>query len=87
MSLERIRSGNLAEYKWVVDDGCKEINRLDQGEVVGDLIHPCVVAGFEPNEKIRISRPRKLLQEVSSKLGLSLEAQPAALDASVSRTR
>jgi len=70
-----IRGGDLAEREWIVGDGREEIDGLHKGEVGGELIHPCVVAGVETNEQIRISRPRQAakhgVQKTWTQLGRS----------------
>ena len=72
---EGIRSGDLAEGEWIVGDGREEIDGLHEGEIGGELIHPCVVAGIETNEQIRISGPRQTakhgVQKTWTQLGRS----------------
>src|SRR6185437_16976066 len=70
-----IRGGDLAKSEWIVGNGREEVDRLHEGEVIRESIHPCVVAGIETNEQIGIIRPRQTakhgVQKTWTQLGRS----------------
>ena len=52
MSREGVRRGDGPEFIGIVDDGRKEIHRLDQGQLRGQTIDPGVVRRLQAHQKI-----------------------------------
>jgi hypothetical protein len=58
---QRVRGGHLSKLVGVVDDGCKEVDRLHEHDVVGHAKDARVIERLVPDEnaRIRLSRQRR----------------------------
>ena len=52
---ERIGSGHLAEKLGIIEDRREKVHGLHDGEIVGEAIDSCIVAGFKTNDDVRIN--------------------------------
>jgi hypothetical protein len=53
-----VRCGDLPEGVWIVDDGREEVHRLDDRQVLPELIHPRVLAVFHAHNQARMGGER-----------------------------
>lgn len=54
---ESVGGGDLSEGEWVVDDGCEEVDGLDESERRRDKVDSGVVGFVEANQDIRVLLP------------------------------
>ncbi len=51
---EGVRGGDATPVAWIVDDGCEEVDRLDERQVIRDPVDPGVIRPVDPDEQIRV---------------------------------
>jgi hypothetical protein len=68
----------LAIYERIVDDGRKEIDGLDDGQLLGQLINPGIVVGAGADEEIGIVAGGKVAQNLRDALGGQLPCSAGA---------
>ena len=71
---------NLSEGVRIINDGGKEIDRLDQRHLRAEQIHPGVVVGIETNKHVRISGPRQTAQNGIQQPWTQLRRSTGSLD-------
>lgn len=52
---ERVGGGNLSEDKWIICDGCEEIDSLHDGKILFELIDTGIVICAETNKNVGIA--------------------------------
>jgi len=51
---QRICGGHQAEGVGIIDNGSKEIDRLDQGDIIGEPVDPRVITVLYSGNEIRV---------------------------------
>ena len=59
---------DLAEHVWIVDDRWKEVDRLDDGQFVRQLVDAGIVVGFSPDKHMSVGVLRQMAQNLSDPL-------------------
>jgi hypothetical protein len=59
----------LAVHKRIIDVGRKEIDRLNDGQIFGQLINTGVVVCTGADQKVRVVAGRKVAQNLRDALG------------------
>jgi hypothetical protein len=76
---ERVGGGHRPAGVGIVDDGSDEVHRLDDGQVVGELIHGGVIGRLRPDEESRIGERGQLTQHLSQVRRTDLAGSPRAV--------
>ena len=59
---QRVRRGDLAEEIGIVHDGGEEVDRFDDGDIIGDAVDGGIVAAVVSDEKIAVPDIRQIFQ-------------------------
>jgi hypothetical protein len=68
----------LAVHKWIVDDGRKEIDGLDDGQLLGQLVDAGIIVGAGADEEIGVIAGRKVAQNLRDALRGQLSCSAGA---------
>ena len=75
-----VRRGDLAVVVGIVHDRREEIHRLNDGQILAQLVDAGVVSRVGPVEKVRIAEGLKAAQRFSQVLRTQFRPSPARLD-------
>lgn len=75
---EGVGSSNLPKQVGVVDDGCKEVHRLDEGKIVRQPVDGGVVGGMVADQQIGIGSGGELTQHVRQVSSADFAGSPRA---------